>query len=111
MALLTGGRPVAECISRTSSHASFSSPCETSRKHANACEHEPRLCAGDCGLEVLARRGAVTKVRSTQRFRSGLKVPTLCLRVTISMVHLPSSAIALSTLSPGGHGPRRCAAA
>jgi hypothetical protein len=41
------------------------------------------------------------KVRSiTHRLGSALKVPTLWLRVTISIVHLPTSAIALSSLGP-----------
>jgi hypothetical protein len=41
------------------------------------------------------------KVRSiTQRLRSGLKEPTLSVRVTISMVHRPTSEIAFSSLGP-----------
>ena len=41
------------------------------------------------------------KVRSiTQRLGSALKVPTLWDLVTTSMVHLPSSEIALSSLGP-----------
>src|SRR5260370_10406402 len=42
----------------------FSSPCETARKHANACEHDPRLCAGDCLLEILGE--ATTAVEPGQ---------------------------------------------
>src|SRR5258708_13980426 len=42
----------------------FSSPCETARKHANACEHDPRLCAGDCLLEILGQ--ATTAVEPGQ---------------------------------------------
>src|SRR5258707_2722005 len=75
----------------------FSSPCETARKHANACEHDPRLCAGDCLLEILGE--ATTAVEPGQgpfnhpAFGSALQVPILFVRVMISMVHGPSSAI------------------
>src|SRR5712671_3859857 len=44
--------------------AHFSGPCEATRKHANACEHDPRLCAGDCLLEILGE--ATTAVEPGQ---------------------------------------------
>src|SRR5215471_8797025 len=39
----------------------FSSPCETSREHANAREHDPRLGASDCHLEVLGEATAAVE--------------------------------------------------
>src|SRR5258708_7025549 len=57
--------------------AHFSRPCETARKHANAGEHDPCLCTGDCLLEILGE--ATTSVEPGQgpfnhpAFRLGLE--------------------------------------
>src|SRR5216684_2760131 len=39
----------------------ISGPCQTSRKHTDAGEHDPRLCAGDCLLEVLGEAPAAVE--------------------------------------------------
>src|ERR1700737_1650593 len=85
--------------------AIVSGPCQTPRKHANAGKEDPRLGARDCFLEILgeSRRHRLSQasVRSIpQRLGSALNVPTLCDRVTISMTHLPNSAIAAGSCFP-----------
>ena len=86
--------------------AIVSGPCQTPRKHANAGKEDPRLGARDCFLEILGEPSASVEPSKrpfnhpTSRLGSALNVPTLCDRVTISMTHLPNSAIAAGSCFP-----------
>ena len=102
VAAATYSKPHPESL--TLNDAIRSSSCEAAGQELDTGDQNPSGFAGDGAFEVLASlrlRPSQASVRSTTHRRgSGLKVPKVCVRVMMLIVHLPMSASASSSFCP-----------